>query len=303
VIDVREVAQAVAGPVRSWADTHPSIRPQRIQSCCLAAAVSVPFLPPPEVALLAKFTLWEFAVDDVADSEVLTLDQIEEAAAECVRHMRNPRLERAPAAAEYGDFVAVLGEIAEALSAYPLYANHAEAWWKSTESYLAANNQLGRWDERYAADPGDLPSWDAYRAGAEHTGGTPAFADVAAVLANDSDAFAEYQWIWQFAALGSVVARLANDLQTWPKEIHQRRVNSIVLKQRDRILAGMPPEEAHAAAIRDVESLLGLETERFEALDAAHPEPRPRTANVIRDVIGFAVGFYSTGDFHTTKVF
>jgi hypothetical protein len=298
-----DLAQAVAVPIRSWAHAHASIRPERIESCCMAAAVSVPFLPPAQVALLAKFALWEFAADDVSDSEALTLDQIEEAAAECAVEMRDPRLDRPRGAGTYRDFVDCLGEIAEALSAYPLYSEHAHVWWKSTESYLSLNNQLGRWDERYAADASDLPSWVEYMASAEHNGGTPAFADVAAILANDSDALAEYHWISQFAAQGSVAARLANDLRTWPKEIDQRRVNAVVLKQRERILAGIPPQDAHRSAIQDVESQLTLEMERFDALDARRPEPRPRTANAIRDVIRFAVGIYSAGDFHTTKVF
>jgi hypothetical protein len=99
--------------------------------------------------------------------------------------------------------------------------------------------------------------------------------------------------------LASTCIRLANDLQSYQKEIDEGKINALVIQSRELRAQGVPQEDAYAQAEARVRADIEAGLKQLTRLrdNAVTTTGRPEAA--IDNIARFVCDFYTHHDYHT----
>ena len=239
---VLSLAASATEALGAWASRHPCIRAVRAKSVALTFAASAPFCGSEAVVSTARVSLWIFAIDDLFDEEEASFEALV-SRAETYRRMIRGDESTVPADDPVGS---CLAEIIADLSSYPLFRALRGAWAHALIGTIDAMIRECQWRREYRASKRTrLPSYDDYIANGLYSVGGPPHFMTWIVTIGDASSVEKLPFLQRLAEIASTCIRLANDLQTYEREIAEGNVNSILIFQGGATLA-----QAHAPITR-----------------------------------------------------
>lgn len=308
-------AAEVAADLEAWAADFPLADRRRFGALALTTAVHLPGLGRAERALAARLNAWIYAFDDLVDG--VPPDRFDWRGVDGRRRLPDGALDglaarcaavldgggaRPPAGGDVAGVVAALAGIVREVAARP-GAPPLTAFWRDTfRRMLAGIVRERRLEAALAAGAAPL-SPAAHLETARYSIGAPHYLATCFVLHAGADDPALPRRLPALAALALVaadVARLANDLRTWPKEEREGTFNSIRAADAAlaRLMPGLPDADRRAQAILAVERLLAAARGRVRALVAAAPAPLPAAEAGIARLVDVVPALYAAADFH-----
>ncbi|HEY8742642.1 MAG TPA: terpene synthase family protein, partial [Chloroflexota bacterium] len=96
-----------------------------------------------------------------------------------------------------------------------------------------------------------------------------------------------------------ICIRLANDLQSFDKEVREGKINALVLLSQQATLAGLSLCEAHAQATTQVRAEINEGLSQLVQLRETARTATGRPEAAIADIARFVCDFYGHHDYHT----
>jgi Terpene synthase family 2, C-terminal metal binding len=263
----------------------------------LSVAAGAPFASVEALISTARLSLWVFTLDDLFDEERVPQAEL----------MKRAERYRALAHGEIpcpnGDSLATaLCEIRDDLARYPLFRPLGSEWADSLCGTIDGMMSEYHWRLAYrkgADDRATLPSYAEYVATGRYSIGGPPHIWAALITSNDESTPKHLEHLRPMEELASTGIRLANDLQSYQKEVQEGKINALVILSRELRARGVREEAAYAQAEARVRSDIERGLERLTRLrDAAvtrsaHPEA------AIDNIARFVCDFYTHHDYHT----
>jgi len=101
--------------------------------------------------------------------------------------------------------------------------------------------------------------------------------------------------------LACTCIRLANDLQSFHKELAEGKINALVLLSQGYMREGLTADEAHARARRRVQADITDALGQLGVLQAAAQTDTGRPETAMADIARFVCDFYVEHDYHTVS--
>jgi hypothetical protein len=99
--------------------------------------------------------------------------------------------------------------------------------------------------------------------------------------------------------LASTCIRLANDLQSYQKEVNEGKINALVILSKALRLQGVPEHEAYERAEARVRADIAAGLDRLRALRQAAVTRTGHPEAAIDNIARFVCDFYTQHDYHT----
>lgn len=247
ILDVGAEVTALCEP---WLDRYPIVRRESVTAACsLVSTVGMPFLAPPELALLTRFWLWIFGVDDRFDDLTVPDAEVATWSVRWAEGLAAEPGEAEPWAAEPGAELDLLlpafGSLRRDLGRYRLYRPLADAWRDGMHDIVTGMLTERRWHG--ALTPAELPSYQAYLENGIRTISMRPYTVTACVLADEPRAAAALDTLTPVIYAAARCFRLANDLRSDAREREEGKLNGVWLLQR--MLAADGVDDALALAV------------------------------------------------------
>lgn len=303
-LDSREAAEQVrifdlsartAQTLHRWAARYPLIRRVRVWPVALSVAAAAPYSSVEALISTARLNLWVFTLDDLFDEERVPPAEL----------MRRAERYRAlvldePTAGARDSLAAALVEIRNDLGGYPLFQALGQEWANALCGTIDGMTQEYEWRRSYRRDSiGSLPSYTEYLTAGRYSVGGPPHVWASLITTNDPTTPQHLDLLRPMEQLASTCIRLANDLQSYTKELNEGKINALVILSQSMRLQGYSMQEAYQQAEARVRAdidngLVHLEALQMQAqTQTRHPEA------AIADIARFVCDFYSTHDYHT----
>ncbi len=202
-----------------------------------------------------------------------------------------------------GDSLAnALCETRDDLATYHLFGPLGSAWADSLCGTIDGMTREYQWRLAYRKgvdERATLPTYDEYVATGRYSIGGPPHIWAALITSDDASTPEHLAHLRNMERLASTCIRLANDLQSYQKEITEGKINALVILSRALRARGMPEQaayrqaEAHVRA--DIEAGLGALGRLREAAVTGTGRPEAAIDNIAR----FVCDFYTHHDYHT----
>jgi len=292
---VFDLTARVSHALRLWAVRYPLIRRVRVWPLALSVAAAAPFASAQTLISTARVSLWVFTLDDIFDEE-----RVPER--EMVRRVDRYRALVRGMPTEMGeDSLAVaLREIRADLTSYPLFESLGDEWAKALCGTIDGMMCEYRWRAALAADASaPLPSYEEYVANGLYSIGGPPHIWASLITTDDASTPERIDRLRPMERIASTCIRLANDLQSYRKEVAEGNINGLVILGKVFEALGMSPEEAHRRADERVRAHIedGLST--LAVLQRAVLTGTRRPEATIADIARFVCNFYQAHDYHT----
>ncbi len=280
-----------------WAARYPLIRRVRVWPLSLSVAAGAPFTSVEALISTARLSLWVFTLDDLFDEERVPHAELMK------RADRYRGLAHQEIACPPGDsLAAALCELRDDLATYPLFGPLGTEWANSLCGTIDGMMREYQWRLSYrkgADERATLPSYAEYVATGRYSIGGPPHIWAALITSDDPSTPRHLHHLRAMEQLASTCIRLANDLQSYQKEVAEGKINALVILSRDLRDRGMPEEKAykqaearvHADIVAGLEQLTGLR----EAAVTQTGKPEAAIDNIAR----FVCDFYTHHDYHT----
>jgi hypothetical protein len=297
-IRVFDLTTRASRELHRWAARFPLIRRVRVWPLCLSVAAAAPFASVSALVSMARMSLWVFTIDDLFDEEMVPFAELRRRVVRYKAVLAGTSVE---AKRERDTLVLALQDIRDDLSSYALWPTLHDEWAEAVRRTLDAMMQEHEWRMLYRERSGEaaFPSYDAYLSHGRYSIGVAAHIWTTLIAISDPSSREHLAQLRELEQTASLCIRLSNDLQSHAKEISEGKINSIVIRQREAIAAGYPPEEALAIACETnrQEILRGLqrcgELQEQVRTETGHPE------RAIADIARFVCDFYVHHDYHT----
>lgn len=295
---VGALSEQAALALHAWAARYPLIRRVRVAPLALSIAAGSPFGTVEAVISMARLCMWIFTLDDLFDEGQLPHAELIERAAS-YRALAHREI-----ACPTADSLAMaLCDVRDDLAGYPLFTSSLGPEWTNAlcgtiDGMLCEH----RWSLAYdkGRDPhAALPSYAEYVSTGRYSIGGPPHMWAAVIAADDTSTPAHVEHLRAMEQLASTCIRLANDLQSYAKEITEGQINSLVILCRALRDQGVSEADALMQAKRrvQVDILAGLQTlaalRAGAVTDTGHPEI------AIDNIARFVCEFYTQSDYHT----
>src|SRR5688572_17976955 len=99
--------------------------------------------------------------------------------------------------------------------------------------------------------------------------------------------------------MASTCIRLANDLQSYPKEVAEGKINALIILCHALRASGLSQESVHDLAERRVRVDISSGLDRLSDLQQTARTRTGRPEAAIADIARFVCDFYSEHDYHT----
>ena len=99
--------------------------------------------------------------------------------------------------------------------------------------------------------------------------------------------------------IASTCIRLANDLQSYQKEIDEGKINALVIWSRELRRQGVAQDEAYRQAAARVKADIQAGLDRLAELRARSVTQTGRPEAAIDNIAHFVCDFYTSHDYHT----
>lgn len=285
--------------LHKWAARYPLIRRVRVWPLSLSVAAGAPFTSVEALISTARLSLWVFTLDDLFDEERVPQAELMK------RADRYRALAHQQVPCPSGDSLATaLCELRDDLATYPLFAalgsHWADALCGTIDGMLAEYHWRAAYRKGTSNDPAaTLPSYDEYVATGRYSIGGPPHIWAALIASDDRSTPRHLDHLRAMEKLASTCIRLANDLQSYQKEIEEGKINALVILSRELRAQGMTEEVAcgHAEARVRADIVAGLDNlTRLRDL-AVTQTGKPEAA--IDNIARFVCDFYTHHDYHT----
>jgi hypothetical protein len=281
-----------------WAVRYPLIRRVRVWPISLSMAAVARFLSVAEVVSMARMCLWIFTIDDIFDEEIVPFPALRRRVERYKAILNGTRADRRR---DQDTLVFALQEIVDDLHGYTLFAALQQPWIESVTLTLDAMMKEHEWRAYSRGGPGELklPDYEEYLNCGLYSIGGPPFIWTALITIGDESTPKHLGYLRQMERPSSICLRLANDLQTYAKELAEDNINSVVLRQREAVHHGESPEQALAYARDAIHLDIQRELELCRRLQATPVTATGQPERLINDIARWASDFYSHYDYHT----
>jgi hypothetical protein len=292
-----DLSARTAQTLHRWAARYPLIRRVRVWPLSLSVAAGAPFSSVGALIATARLSLWVFTLDDLFDEE--RVPQLELAK----RAERYRALARRDRACPPGDsLAAALCEVRDDLARYPLFDALGSGWAAALCGTVDGMMREYQWRLAYrngAEGGATLPSYEEYLSTGRYSIGGPPHIWAALITSDDASTPAHLGHLLAMEQLASTCIRLANDLQSYPKEIREGKINALVILSRELRARQLSEAAAYQYAeerVRvDIASGLAQLAELREAAVTRTGRPEAAIDNIAR----FVCDFYRHHDYHT----
>jgi terpene synthase-like protein len=296
-VRIFDLSARTAQTLHRWAARYPLIRRIRVWPLSLSVAAGAPFASVEALISTARLSLWVFTLDDLFDEERVPQSEL----------MKRAERYRALAHGEIpcpnGDSLATaLCEIRDDLAKYALFGPLGTEWANSLCGTIDGMMREYNWRLAYrkgADENATLPSYGEYVATGRYSIGGPPHIWAALITSDDASTPAHLDHLRGMEELASTGIRLANDLQSYQKEIQEGKINALVILSRElrarRVSEANAYAQAEARVRADIEAGLGRLTRLRDSAvtDTARPEA------AIDNIARFVCDFYTHHDYHT----
>ena len=294
-VHIFDLSTRMVPPLHRWAARYPLIRRVRVWPLSLSIAAAEPFSSVEALVATARVSLWVFTLDDLFDEERVPQTELMRRAERYRSIVQNQ-----PTASAADSLANALREIRDEMSTYPLFPTLGHEWAKALCGTIDGMTREYYWRLAYRKDGGaSLPSYDEYVANGLYSIGGPPHIWASIITAGDPTAAEHVEELRQMERISSTVIRLANDLQSYEKEITEEKFNSVLLISRDLQANGVPESEAHSRAKQRVQDNISAGIAELGTLqeqvhtETGHPEA------AVADIARFVCDFYTAHDYHT----
>jgi Terpene synthase family 2, C-terminal metal binding len=290
-----DLTARVSHSLRLWAVRYPLVRRVRVWPLALSVAAAAPFSSVDALISTARVSLWVFTIDDIFDEERVPESEMVK------RADRYRALAHGKSVDIAEDSLATaLQEIRQDLTRYPLFASLGDEWANSLCGTIDGMMREYQWRAMMRQDPAaPMPSYEEYIANGLYSIGGPPHIWAELITINDASTPDHIERLRPMERIASTCIRLANDLQSYRKEVAEGNINALVLLGRALEAAGFSATEAHQQAecrVRD-DILDGLAT--LDVLRSSASTRTRRPEGAIADIARFVCDFYQEHDYHT----
>ncbi|HEU0169311.1 MAG TPA: terpene synthase family protein [Chloroflexota bacterium] len=294
-VHIFDLSARMVPPLHRWAARYPLIRRVRVWPLSLSVAAAAPFCSSEALVAEARVSLWVFTLDDLFDEERVPQTELMKRAERYRAIAQNQPTAPAP-----DSLANALREIRDELSTYPLFASLGDEWARALCGTIDGMTREYFWRLSYRKDGGAaLPTYDEYVANGLYSIGGPPHMWSAIIATGDLSAVDHIEELRQMERLSSTCIRLANDLQSYAKEITEEKINALILISRELQDQGIPEKEALERAESRVKAEIAAGIETLGEMQAkvrtktGHPEA------ALADIARFVCDFYTKHDYHT----
>jgi terpene synthase-like protein len=283
--------------LHKWAARYPLIRRVRVWPLSLSVAAGAPFTSVEALISTARLSLWVFTLDDLFDEERVPQAELMK------RAERYRGLAHKQFPCPSGDSLATaLCELRDDLASYPLFASLGKHWADALCGTI--DGMLAEYHWRAAYRKGldgnaTLPSYDEYVATGRYSIGGPPHIWAALITSEDPSTPRHLDHLGAMEKLASTCIRLANDLQSYQKEINEGKINALVILSRELRAQGMTEEVAYRQAEARVRADIVAGLDKLTRLRDAAVTQTGKPEAAIDNIARFVCDFYTHHDYHT----
>ena len=294
-LHIFDVTARTAQELHRWAARYPLIRRVRVWPLALSVAAAAPFCSVDALITTARWNLWAFTLDDLFDEErVPQADLLR-------RTERYQTLSRGNMAAPPGDSLAsALCEIRDDLARYSLFNTLRGQWADALSGTIEGMRSEYSWRLEYRKHgEAALPTYADYLATGRYSIGGPPHVWVALIAADDPSTPQHIDHLQLMEHIASTCIRLANDLQSYRREIEEGKINALGLLVRTLRQEGHSEQEAYKRAEAMVRQAIADGLAALGRLQQAAKTKTAKPPALIADLARFVCDFYDQHDYHT----
>jgi Terpene synthase family 2, C-terminal metal binding len=290
-----DLTARVSHALRLWAVRYPLVRRVRVWPLALSVAAAAPFAGVDALISTARVSLWVFTLDDIFDEERVPEAEMTKRA-DRYRTLAHGGSVTAPE----DSMATALQEIRDDLTRYPLFEPLGGEWAKALCGTIDGMMREFQWRAMLCHDPSaPLPTYEEYIANGLYSIGGPPHIWAELITANDPSTPEHVEQLRPMERIASTCIRLANDLQSYRKEVEEGNINALVLLGRNLEAIGFWPEQAHHQAERQVHADIADGLATLDVLRSAASTRTRRPEGTIADIAHFVCDFYREHDYHT----
>jgi hypothetical protein len=294
-VRIFDLSARTSQTLHRWAARYPLIRRVRVWPLSLSVSAGAPFTSVEALISTARLNLWVFTLDDLFDEERVPQIELMRRAERYTAIVHNSL----PAPA--GDSLATaLCEIRDDLASYPVYAALGREWAKALCGTIDGMTREYQWRLSHRKDgAATLPTYEEYLAAGRYSVGGPPHIWAALITAGDPSTPDHLAHLRAMEEIASTCIRLANDLQSYQKEVTEGKINALVILSRALREQGASEEEAYVEAEARVRADIAGGLDRLARLRAAAVTQTGRPEAAIDNIARFVCDFYTQHDYHT----
>lgn len=290
-----DLTARVSHALRLWAVRYPLVRRVRVWPLALSVAAAAPFSSVQALISTARVSLWVFTIDDLFDEERVPESEMMRRADRYRALAHGATVDRAE-----DSLAAALQEIRQDLIRYPLFSQLGDEWAKSLCGTIDGMVREYQWRAMLVRDrEAPLPSYEEYIANGLYSIGGPPHIWSELITTNDPSTPDHLDRLRPMERIASTCIRLANDLQSYRKEVAEGNVNALMILSRMLESAGFSHSDAYAQAERQVHDDIADGLATLEVLQSTASTRTRRPEAAIANIARFVCDFYQRHDYHT----
>jgi hypothetical protein len=292
-VRIFDLSARTSQTLHRWATRYPLIRRVRVWPLSLSVAAGAPFTSVEALISTARLSLWVFTLDDLFDEERVPQTELMK------RAQRYRSLAHKEIPCPNGDSLATaLCELRDDLASYPLFSSLGKEWADALCGTIEGMTREYQWRSAFRHD-GALPAYEEYvQIGRYSIGGPPHM--WAALITTDDDSTPHHlDHLRAMEQLASTCIRLANDLQSYQKEVTEGKINALVILSRELREQGVPEQDAYAQAEARVRADIAAGLDQLTELRKQSVTTTGRPEAAIDNIARFVCDFYTQHDYHT----
>lgn len=283
--------------LQKWATRYPLIRRIRVWPLSLSVAAGAPFTSVEGLVSTARLSLWVFTLDDLFDEERVPQAEL------LKRADRYRALAHREIACPSGDSLGTaLCELRDDLATYALFGPLGAEWANALCGTIDGMKREYQWRNSYrkgADGSATLPSYEEYVATGRYSIGGPPHMWAAMITSDDPSTPQHLDHLRAMEQLASTCIRLANDLQSYQKEVKEGKINALVILSRELTAKGVSEDAAYKLAEARVRADIEAGLQQLTALREAAVTQTGRPEAAIDNIARFVCDFYTHHDYHT----
>lgn len=285
-----------------WPLQYPCLRRRRIPSVALFVAVTVPHFSLTNALMAVKMAFWLFALDDIADEQIVTIPELEK------RVNRWHRIARGEIANGVQDDASrMLLEIRKVLAEFPMFDSLKDHWahevWRFAHSMVCEYQDAVNYTEENSRV---LPSLDSYLKWGAYSVGLPVWVAAAWVVVGSPLILECLDTINKAVVFAGSAVRLYNDLKTFERERQEGTVNSVLITCRSLSNGSLKAREENTLleAKQQVLQLADSYGQKCCEIVDHLPAVLHQVAEILRRLVAFHSYFYgrSRQEYNMTSV-
>jgi hypothetical protein len=296
-VRIFDLSARTSQTLHRWAARYPLIRRVRVWPLSLSVAAGAPFTSVEALISTARLSLWVFTLDDLFDEERVPQSELMK------RALRYRALAHREIACPTGDSLATaLCELRDDLATYPLFGPLGSEWANALCGTIDGMMREYQWRLAYrkgTVSGATLPTYDEYVATGRYSIGGPPHMWAALITCDDPSTPAHLEHLRAMEQLASTCIRLANDLQSYQKEVDEGKINALVILSRELRAQGVPQQQAYQQAEARVHADIVAGLEQLTALRQSAVTQTGRPEAAIDNIARFVCDFYTHHDYHT----